>query len=157
LIDKRIGSGWMSHRAFVRAAGLLVLLALGCAGLPGCSKDAHAGLDGTGWTLVGWSVSSLYPGDFEITAAFSDGRITGKAAVNTYGGAYAAGTLKDGAGRFSTGRLVRTLMAGPDPAMRAEDLFFQLLAQARFYSLTGGKLTLSDVNDNQLLIFDRAG
>ena len=157
MISKRIGSGRAARRAFARAAGLLVLLVLGCAGLSGCSDAAQAGLDGTKWTLTGWSVSSLYPGDFEITAAFSDGRVTGKAAVNTYGGTYTAGSPKDGAGSLSTGELARTLMAGSEPAMRAEDIFFQLLAQVRAYSLAGGKLTLSDTNGNQLLIFDRAG
>jgi heat shock protein HslJ len=144
-------------QGFIRVAGLVVLLALGCAGLSGCSQGAQAGLDGTKWTLTGWSVSSLYPGDFEITAAFSDGKIAGKAAVNTYGGTYSTGSSKDGAGSFSTGELVRTLMAGSEPAMRAEDIFFQLLAQARAYSTADGKLTVSDANGNELLIFDRAG
>lgn len=87
----------------------------------------------------------------------SGNSVSGKAAVNTYGGTYTASSENDGAGDFSTGELVRTLMAGPEPAMRAEDLFFELLARARAYSLADGKLTLSDANGNELLIFDRAG
>ena len=58
-----------------------------------------AALDGTMWTLEAWSVSSLDPGDFEITAAFDDGRVSGKAAVTYYGGPYTA----DESGTFSVG------------------------------------------------------
>jgi heat shock protein HslJ len=141
----------------IRVAVLLVLMAVAGAGILGCSDKGQAALDGTKWTLTEWSVSSLYPGDFAITAAFSDGSISGKAAVNTYGGTYASASEKEGGGSFSTGELARTLMAGQEPAMRAEDIFFQLLAQARTYSLADGKLTLADANGNQLLIFDRAG
>lgn len=144
----------------VRVVVLLVLMATAGAGTIGCSdggQGGQAGLDGTKWTLTGWSVSSLYPGDFEITAVLSDGKMSGKAAVNSYGGAYSAGLDKEGRGGFSTGELARTLMAGEEPAMRAEDIFFQLLAASRNYALADGKFTLSDANGNQLLIFDRAG
>jgi heat shock protein HslJ len=144
-------------RGLIRVAGVLVLMAVAGAGMFGCSDKGRAALDGTKWTLAGWSVSSLYPGDYEITAAFSDGSMSGKAAVNTYEGTYVAASEKRGGSSFSTGELARTLMAGPEPAMRAEHVFLQLLAQARTYSLADGILTLADANGNQLLIFDRAG
>src|SRR5665647_947143 len=107
----------------IRAAGLLACIAIVGAGVFGCSDDGQAGLDGTRWTLAGWPISSLYPGAADSEAA--------------------------SAGGFSTGELARTLMAGPEPAMRAEDVFFQLLSGARTYSLADGKLTLCDANGNQ--------
>jgi predicted secreted protein len=106
-------------------------------------------LDGTAWRLAGWSVSSLNPADFEITASFKEGRISGKAAVNSYSGPYTIGAN----GSLAVGMIMRTLMAGSGPAMQAEGLYFQLLAQARVYRLTGGGLTLLDANGNELLIF----
>jgi heat shock protein HslJ len=136
-------------------AGALVVL-LYCMSTAACGSDSKAGLDGTSWKLAGWSISSLYPGDFEITAVFSEGRISGKAAVNTYGGTYTGGAMKEGLGDFATGELTRTLMAGPDSAMRAEDLFFQLLGQSAGYSLDEGRLTLYGDGNNELLIFDPA-
>jgi predicted secreted protein len=109
-------------------------------------------LDGTSWRLEGWSVDSLSAGDFTITATFKDGQISGQAAVNSYGGPYTAGPDD----RFSVGTLVHTLMAGSEPAMRAENLYYELLGQARKYQLTSGKLTLTDANGNELLIFKPA-
>lgn len=110
---------------------------------------AAQALDGTNWRLQGWSADSLDPSDFEITAVFESGRISGTAAVNLYGGSYTA--TEDGA--FSTAELFQTLMAGPEPAMRAEALYFELLGQAVSYQVVDHVLTLSDANANELLIF----
>jgi len=108
-------------------------------------------LDGSAWRLEAWSVSSLHPGAFEITAAFEAGRISGKAAVNLYGGSYVA----DPTGAFWVGSLVSTKMAGPEPAMRAESLYFELLRQARAFKAETEELTLLDGHGNELLIFAR--
>ena len=62
------------------ALSLVVLAVAGCGG----SGSDHATLDGTAWGLTGWTLSSLDPNDFTITAAFADGKITGKSAVNNY-------------------------------------------------------------------------
>jgi predicted secreted protein len=109
-------------------------------------------LDGTSWRLEGWSIDSLSPGDFTITANFEGGHIGGQAAVNSYGAAYAAGPDD----RFSVGTIVHTMMAGSEPAMRAENLYYELLGQARKYEVAAGKLTLTDANGNELLIFKPA-
>jgi len=109
-------------------------------------------LEGTSWELEGWSLSLLDPRDFEITATFEEGRMSGKAAVNLYGADCTLGT--DGA--FSLGPIVQTLMAGPAPAMLAETTYFGLLQEARSYVLDGDELTLLDEGANQLLIFAAA-
>lgn len=132
------------------SVALLAVFAVGALGLLGCGDDAEkSSLEETSWRLEGWSVSSLYPGDFEITAAFEDGQISGKAAVNSYSGPYTAGPTGD----FSVGGLSRTEMAGPEPAMRAESIYFELIEQARSYRVDEGRLTLMDANGNELLIF----
>ena len=62
--------------------------------------------------------------------------MAGKAAVNRYTGQYTAGACgPDGIGSLSVGPVATTKMAGPEPAMRAEDAYLGLLAQARGYRL----------------------
>jgi heat shock protein HslJ len=133
---------------YLRAIGV----GLACVALASCGSGA-GGLNGTKWKLSGWTLNSLDPSAFTITAAFSDGQISGKSAVNTYSGPYTASS--DGA--FSVGQLATTLMAGPEPAMRAEHAYVTLLQQARSYSLKGQTLTLFDENGNESLIFAKTG
>jgi len=136
-----------------RLTATLVTLALSAAllAVAGCggSGGDQTTLNGTSWRLSGWSLSSLDPNDFTITAAFADGKISGKSAVNTYGGPYTEGP----GDAFSVGDLASTMMAGPEPDMRAETAYLTLLAQARSYKLVGGGLTLFDENGNESLIF----
>ena len=135
--------------ALLAAAALLALtlaaVAAGCGG-------SGPSLEGTAWKLTGWSISSQDPNDFTITAQFTDGRIGGTSAVNTYGGPYTTGD--DGA--FSVGDLVSTMMAGPEPDMRAETGYMTLLAAARQYEVDGETLTLLDAGGNESLIYTAA-
>jgi heat shock protein HslJ len=126
----------------------VALLAAAC----GSSGSASPTLDGTAWRLTGWSLSSLDPNQFTITAAFADGKISGSSAVNTYGGPYTAGP----GDAFSVGDLASTMMAGPEPDMRAEGAYLTLLAQAKSYKVDAGVLTLFDANGNESLIFAAA-
>ncbi len=139
----------MRSRLLAPVVAALALAALMLAG--GCVGGGHA-LDGTSWRLTGWSLSSLDPSAFTITAKFSDGTTSGASAVNTYSGPYTAGP---GTG-FSVGDLVSTLMAGPEPAMRAEQAYTTLLRQSRSYSVAGDVLTLFDAGGNESLIFNAA-
>ena len=131
---------------FVTLAISVALLA--AAGCGGSGSDAPT-LAGTAWGLTEWTLSSLDPKDFTITAQFADGKISGKSAVNTYGGPYTEGP----GDAFSVGDLASTMMAGPEPDMRAETAYLTLLAQAKSYKLDGGGLTLFDENGNESLIF----
>lgn len=119
--------------------------------LVGCSSIAQPGsLDKTEWNLIGWTLSSLNPNDFKITAKFADGKISGNSGVNSYGGAYKIGP----GDTFLAGPLASTMMAGPEPAMRAENAYLTLLGQAKSYKIANGKLTLYDANGNESLIFE---
>lgn len=126
----------------------IVVVATGC----NCTEQKSVGLEGTSWKLVGWSISSQNPSDFTITADFDATRMSGKSAVNQYGGDYKAGAD----GKFELGPVAMTKMAGSEEEMRAEQNYHQLLSQAKKYSIEGETLTLSDENDNQLLIFTKA-
>ena len=103
--------------------------------------------------LTGWSVSSLDPSNFEITADFKDGKIAGKSAVNSYSGPYKTGPQNS----FGAGPLSGTLMAGEEAAMRAESMYTTLLGQASSYRYSSTTLTLFDANGNESLIFENAG
>jgi heat shock protein HslJ len=116
--------------------------------LSGCSPREPS-LEGTQWRLTGWTLSSLNPSEFTITAAFGDGQISGNSGVNSYGGSYTAGA----GGEFSVGQLASTLMAGDEAAMRAEAAYLELLGGARSFSVAEGTLTLYDEGGNESLIF----
>ena len=136
--------------AFVTMAAIsmAVLAVVGCGG----SGSEPATLDGTAWRLSGWTLSSLDPNDFTIDAKFADGQISGKSAVNGYSGLYTEGP----GDAFSVGELIGTMMAGPEPDMRAETAYLKLLSEAKSYMLKGGGLTLFDQNGNESLIFETA-
>ena len=129
----------------------VLLIGMSLLALVGCS-DTRSSLDGTRWRLTGWTLSSLNPADFTITAQFTNGQVAGNSGVNTYSGPY---TLGPG-DALSIGPLAGTLMAGPDPAMRAESAYLTLLGQAKSFKLTDGKLTLYDGGGNESLIFEAA-
>jgi heat shock protein HslJ len=107
-------------------------------------------LEGTRWKLIGWTLSSLTPNEFNITATFADGQISGHSGVNTYGGPYKLGP----GDAFSAGSLASTEMAGSEQAMRAEGAYMSLLSEAMSCKRAGKKLTLYDKAGNESLIFE---
>ena len=135
-----------------KSIAVIVAAALSLGALAGCASQSTS-LEGTSWALIGWSVSSMDPADFHITAQFEGGQITGNSGVNSYGGPY-----KEGPGSaFSAGELVSTLMAGPEPAMRAETAYMKLLSDAASYKMSADTLTLYDAGGNESLTFEVAG
>jgi putative lipoprotein len=137
-------------RSFMAIATMLVV-AVAISALSGCGRG-QAALDGTQWRLTEWTLSSLDARDFEITAQFADGTISGRGGVNSYGGPYTVGARQS----FKVGSIASTEMAGPEPAMRAEGAYLTLLGQARAYRLEAGRLTLLDAGGNESLIFAAA-
>ena len=130
-------------------SALALLICISMFALGGCSNTSNA-LDGTQWKLTGWTLNSLNPSDFTITVKFTNGQVAGSSGVNTYSGAYKLGP----GNAFSVGQVASTLMAGPEPAMRAETAYLAFLGQAKSYSITGATLTLYDKGGNQSLIFE---
>jgi heat shock protein HslJ len=130
---------------------ILVGALLGTAGCWGSGGDRHV-LDGSAWRLSAWTLNSLSPSDFTITATFAQGKISGNSAVNAYGGPYSAGP----GAAFSVGELAVTLMGGSGRDMRAEQAYLTLLGEAKSFKRNGGRLTLFDQHGNQSLVFQAA-
>jgi heat shock protein HslJ len=126
-----------------------LLVALSVFMLAACARGQSA-LDGTRWRLTEWTLSSLDPRDFDITAEFADGRVSGHGGVNSYGGLYTVGSRRS----FKVGQLASTQIAGPELAMRAEGAYLTLLGQACSYRVETGRLTLFDAGGNESLIFE---
>lgn len=127
----------------------VAVVALASLVVAGCAQENDP-LAGTRWRLGEWTLSSLSPTAFTITAVFAGGTISGRSGVNSYSGPYETGTKN----AFAAGPLAGTQMAGPEPAMRAERAYLTLLGQARSYELTADRLTLFDGNGNESLVFD---
>jgi putative lipoprotein len=127
------------------------VIVLALIALIGCAPERNE-LEGTQWRLTEWTLSSLDPREFGITAAFADGQISGHGGVNSYGGPYTLGSRQS----FKVGSIASTEMAGPEPAMRAESAYLTLLGQARSYRVDAGRLTLFDAGGNESLIFEAA-
>lgn len=116
----------------------------------GGAATAAVSLDGTQWKLAAWPASSLDPAAFDVTADFADGQISGRSAVNSYGGSCSASAN----GSFSVGTMQMTLMAGEPDAMQAESLYHELLGLARRWRIDPSQLVLSDAAGQDLLVFD---
>ena len=116
--------------------------------IQGSADAAAPALENTQWKLAAWSANSIDPARFDVTADFTGGQISGRSAVNSYGGAYSASAD----GTFSVGALALTEMAGEPDAMQAESLYLGLLAQARRWHIEHNQLILS-VNAADLLVF----
>ncbi len=115
-------------------------------------------LVGTDWVLDGYStgtdaVSSVITGT-TITAKFmDDGRVTGSAGCNHYGGEY----LLDGA-NLSVSSLFSTLMYCGDPegVMEQEARYLGLLGNTSSYRVEGDRLVLPDETGADILFFVQA-
>ena len=130
-------------------AAAILLIAMYLIALIGCVRG-NSELDGTRWRLTEWTLSSLDAQEFDITAEFADGKVSGHSGVNSYGGPYTVGSRQS----FKVGQLASTQMAGSASAMRAEGAYVTLLGQARSYRVEAGRLTLLDAGGNESLIFE---
>lgn len=93
------------------------------------------------------------PNNAEISLGFDgkENRYFGKSAVNNYFGAY---TLEGE--NLSFGPAGATMMAGPEPFMKAEQEYLQFLADVKSYKLEGKKLILN-ASDGKSLTFEETG
>lgn len=135
-------------KKIIVSMAMIALMGAGC----GASESSKPTIAGTNWKLAGWSISSQYPGQFEITASFDDKMISGKSAVNQYNGTY---ELTDD-WKITFGPMMSTKMAGPEEDMRAESNYINLLSSVKRCKIEGGQLLMMDENGNQLLIFSKA-
>jgi heat shock protein HslJ len=133
-------------------SGAVVCAALvwaGCGG--GTSGTDPKALEAVEWTLVESSMSSVDLGAAGITANFDGERVYGFSGVNQYGGPY---TAKDD-GALEIGELASTMMAGPEPLMKAEQAYLELLKGCDGYKVEDDTLTLL-TGESETLVYERA-
>jgi heat shock protein HslJ len=109
--------------------------------LAACSASAQsADLDGTEWVLTSLNGRNLIPGT-DITLNFDQGKATGFAGCNAYGGPYTAseGTLK-------IDEFTITVMAclGPEGVMQQEKTYTEALRNAAAYRMVGDRLEIAN-------------
>lgn len=116
--------------------------------------DPEAAVAGD-WDVINYfrpgAVVSPVPGS-QLTATFTDGRISGDSGCNSYTGAYSVDDTK-----ISIGPLASTLRACADPAVgEQESQFLAALELARTFSVAGGNLTLFRDDGGIAVTFARA-
>ena len=136
----------------------LTSLTLGTLALVACADPGGGSSTGTDpealvghqWTLDASSMASLAgeePAGAIVTIAFEDGQASGRAACNSYGGAYDAGD--DGSLSFES--FAVTAMACEEPLMSLESAYLEALGAVTGFGVDG-KLTLN--GDEIDLTFD---
>ncbi len=152
-----------SPRTAAPLAGLVLaaIVALGaCASLPTptvapapgqpAATPAPLPLAGTTWELAALGGQPPAAGS-TITLAFADGRLSGFAGCNSYGGDY---TIE--ADRLRPDMLAQTLIACPEPGLMAqEQAYMQALTAGGRLNLSGDRLELRDEAGEATLVFAR--
>jgi heat shock protein HslJ len=107
-------------------------------------------LPGEDWVLLDAPAAPDAP-RFAVTLRFEDGRVSGKAPVNTYFGpaAFAGEGL-------TLGPLARTEMAGPPAAMAAEEAYVAALSEVSTWQVGDGMLMLG-TQQGAALVFAAPG
>ena len=141
----------MSRLNRILVAGLLASLVVAIGGCSAAPSANPADLEGVEWSLTGSSVSSVDLATVGITANFDGKVMSGFSGVNQYSGGYTAGTD----GSFKAGQIAGTLMAGPEPRMKAESAYLKLLEGCDSFAVADGVLTLS-TGDNETLTYEKA-
>lgn len=111
---------------------------------PGTSQDPLAG---TSWMLTSIGNQGVVPGS-NVTLSFQDGRASGNAGCNSYGGEY---QLKGDTLKIE--QLVSTLMACADSSMMdQETTYLEFLRNAQRFELADGQLQIYR-SDGEALTF----
>jgi heat shock protein HslJ len=138
----------------VLGAVLVAVLSLaGCGGgaSGGADDTDPAALEGVKWMLVGSSARETDLRLAGITATFDGKLVAGFSGINQYGGPYTAGDD----GSLEIGEIASTLMAGPEPLMRTEGAYLELLQVCDGFRVEGETLTLL-TGDAESLVFEKA-
>ena len=106
-------------------------------------------LDGTSWVLVMLNDQALMGGT-TITAAFSDGQITGQSGCNSYFGPY---TLDENALQFDMIAMTEMACLEPEGVMAQEMTYLETLRAIAEARLTDGQLEMLDESGKVVLRF----
>jgi heat shock protein HslJ len=148
--------GWL-------AALALVILLLACGGPTGAVSpipteaidvtcDEAMDLAGTAWILSSLYDSDLLPGT-NITLEFAEGRASGFAGCNAYGGPYTA--TATGALEIPVLELTAQLCEGPPGVMEQEEAYTEAWQNGAAYRVVGDRLEIDDATGETTLVFVR--
>jgi heat shock protein HslJ len=135
-------------------AAVVAAIALGVIGAARPLSAADEGelaaldLEGTSWTLVSIGEQAALPGR-EITAGFTEGRVSGSAGCNHY---FAGYELDGDALTISPVGMTEMMCMGPSGVMEQEGAFAAALGAAQSVRIDGD--TLEIVYDEGSLIFN---
>ncbi|WP_067075989.1 META domain-containing protein [Methanoculleus horonobensis] len=148
------------NRNYILTTASLLVIVVACIVTAGCTggtstPGTSVGLAGTSWTLDSYldengTFVPVLPGT-EVTAAFSpDGKVTGSAGCNGYGGDYQI----DGTS-LSVSSLVQTLKLclEPEGIMEQEARFIDLLGSAAGCRIEDDRLVITDAEGADVLVF----
>lgn len=149
-------------RVQVPSVATLALVALATLAIVAGCGDSDAGSttdEARGGPLAGrWALGTLAASDgtrtrpaASIDALFAEGRVSGRASVNTYRGSYSAGA-DDG---LAVGPLASTQIAGSPEAMAEEAAYLTALEGAASYRSDGRTLTLFSEAGAAALVYER--
>jgi len=123
----------------------LALLMSACAASP---TDNAPDLKGTSWVLAQVQGKDIVPGSLP-TISFEDGRVSGNASCNSFGGDY---TQKGG--KLTFGMMMSTMMACLDNGvMEQEQAYLAALNNVTSFKIVDGQLHLLDGDGNTVLHF----
>ncbi|WP_292364425.1 MULTISPECIES: META domain-containing protein [unclassified Methanoculleus] len=148
------------NRNYILTAASLLVIVVACVIAAGCTggtstPGAVTGLTGTSWTLDSYlaengSLVPVLPGT-EVTARFGDdGKVTGSAGCNGYGGDY---RLDDTSLSVSSIAQTLKLCTEPEGIMKQEARFIDLLGSAEGCRIEDGRLIITDAEGTDLLVF----
>jgi len=148
------------NRNFILAAASLLVIVVACIATAGCTGGTSTpgtavGLAGTSWSLDSYldengTLVGVLPGT-EVTARFDDdGKVTGSAGCNGYGGDYQL----DGA-TLSISSIAQTLKlcTEPEGIMEQEAWFIDLLGSAAECRIEDDRLVITDAEGTDVLVF----
>ncbi len=117
--------------------------------LAACSTSNSTNLTDQVWNLTQLSGKSLVTGSV-ITAEFTaDGKVSGTAGCNQYSGTYQANSKK-----ISFSPNIATTRMSCDAAVNVqESAYLKALGEAKTYAISGEQLTLFDVNQASLAVY----
>lgn len=141
----------------MKLARLLIVLAvfaLAASVLAACGSSGGKGgtLEGVNWDVQAYADASGAmidaPTTVPMNALFEGGTVAGKSGCNTYTGSYTASGSS-----LKIGPLASTKMACDQIAMDAETLYLAAIEKAASYTAEGGKLTIYDANNKEVVRF----
>ena len=148
----------MFGRYKIAAALVVLAMVIVLAACRGSSKvetppggSSAPSLEGSEWLLVSLNGQELVQGT-NITLAFAEGKASGSAGCNRYGGSYTATNQ----GGFAMSEIAITEMycVGPDGVMDQETAYTKALMSAAAYREVDDRLEIDDAAGQTVLIFE---